>query len=90
MPAAAFVVLMAPIVLQTADTLALSPYALMMTMAVAAAGSFNSPIAHPANVMIMGPGGYRFADYAKVGIPLTILILIVTLFVLPVFWPLRG
>lgn len=90
MPAAAFVVLMAPIALHTAETLGLSPYAIMMTMAVAAAGSFNSPIAHPANVMIMGPGGYRFADYAKVGIPLTILIMIVTLLVLPWFWPLRG
>ena len=90
MPAAAFVVLMAPITLQTAATLELSPYALMMTMAVAAAGSFNSPIAHPANIMIMGPGGYRFSDYAKVGIPLTILIMMMTLLVLPVFWPLRG
>lgn len=90
MPAAAFVVLMAPIALHTATTLGLSPHAVLMTVAVAAAGSFNSPIAHPANVMIMGPGGYRFADYAKVGIPLTILIMIVTLLVLPWVWPLRG
>lgn len=90
MPAAAFVVLMAPIALQTATALGLSPHAIMMTVAVAAAGSFNSPIAHPANVMIMGPGGYRFADYARVGIPLTILIMIVTLLVLPWFWPLHG
>ncbi|MCB1275741.1 SLC13 family permease [Prosthecobacter sp.] len=90
MPAAAFVVLMAPIALHTAATLGLSPHAVMMTVAVAAAGSFNSPIAHPANVMIMGPGGYRFSDYAKVGIPLTILVMIVTLLVLPWFWPLHG
>lgn len=88
MPAAAFVVLMAPIVLQAATNLGLSPHALMMTMAMAAAGSFNSPIAHPANIMIMGPGGYRFADYLRIGAPLTFLILIVTLIVLPIFWPL--
>jgi len=90
MPAAAFVVLMAPIALHTAANLGLSPHAVMMTMAMAAAGSFNSPIAHPANIMIMGPGGYRFSDYVKVGLPLTAVILIVTLIVLPWFWPLRG
>ncbi len=89
MPAAAFVVLMAPISLQAATDLSLSPHAILMTMAMAAAGSFNSPIAHPANIMIMGPGGYRFIDYIKVGVPLTLLILVVTLLVLPHVWPLR-
>ena len=42
-----------------------------------------TPISHPANVLVMGPGGYRFVDYIKVGVPLTILVLIVTLLVLP-------
>jgi di/tricarboxylate transporter len=54
---------------------------------VAASASFLSPVAHPANVLIMGPGGYRFADYLKVGIPLTLVVLAVTLLVLPWFWP---
>jgi di/tricarboxylate transporter len=47
-----------------------------------------SPVGHPANVLVMGPGGYRFSDYLKVGIPLTIVILLVTLLILPIFWPL--
>ena len=48
-----------------------------------------SPVAHPANVLIMGPGGYRFTDYTKVGLPLTVLCLVVTLLVLPLVWPLQ-
>ncbi len=60
----------------------------MMTVALAASASFLSPVSHPANVLIMGPGGYRFTDYIKVGLPLTIVVLLVTLLVLPIFWPL--
>jgi di/tricarboxylate transporter len=47
-----------------------------------------TPISHPANVLVMGPGGYRFIDYLKVGVPLSILVLLVVMFVLPHFWPL--
>lgn len=88
MPNAAVAVLLAPIALNTASDLAMSPYALMMTVAVAASASFLSPVAHPSNVLILGPGGYRFSDYIRVGLPLTLVVLIVTLLVLPVFWPL--
>jgi di/tricarboxylate transporter len=88
MPNPAVAVLLAPIALNTANDLGLSPYALMMTVAVSASASFLSPVAHPANVLIIGPGGYRFADYIKVGLPLTLLVLIVVLLVLPIFWPL--
>ena len=42
---------------------------------------------HPANILVMGPGGYRFSDYTKVGIPLTLVVLAVVLLVLPIFWP---
>ncbi len=87
-PTAALVVLMVPIALKTAAGLEISPYALMMGIAMAASSSFTSPISHPANVLVMGPGGYRFIDYIKVGLPLTILILIVLMLALPVFWPL--
>ena len=72
----------------TANDLGMSPYALMMTVAVSASASFLSPVSHPANVLIMGPGGYRFRDYIKVGLPLTVVVLGVTLLVLPFFWPL--
>lgn len=88
MPNAAVAVLLAPIALSTAADLGMSPFALMMVVAVAASASFLSPVAHPANVLIMGPGGYRFSDYIRVGLPLTVLMLLVVLVVLPVFWPL--
>ena len=73
--------------IQAAD-LGLSPYALVMAVAIAASSSFMSPVAHPANVLIMGPGGYRFVDYIKVGLPLTLVCLLVTLLLLPLVWPL--
>jgi len=88
MPNPAVAVLLAPIAISTAANLNVSPYALMMTVALAASASFLSPVAHPANVLIMGPGGYRFSDYIKVGAPLTLVVLVVTLVVLPIFWPL--
>ncbi len=84
---AALVVLMAPIAISTADNMGISPQALMMTVAVSASTSFMTPI-YPANMMIMGPGGYRFTDYTKVGLPLTLVILAVVLLTLPLFWPL--
>ena len=87
-PTAALVVLMVPIALKTAASLGISPYALMMGIAMAASSSFTSPISHPANVLVMGPGGYRFIDYVKVGVPLTLVVLIVLMIVLPIFWPL--
>jgi di/tricarboxylate transporter len=87
-PTAALVVLMTPIVLSTAADMHLSPHALMMAVAVAASASFMTPISHPANVLVMGPGGYRFIDYLKVGLPLSLIVLVVVLLVLPHFWPL--
>ena len=88
MPNAVVTVLMAPIALTTAIDLNLNPYALMMVIAIAASAAFMSPVGHPANVLVMGPGGYRFGDYLKAGIPLTIVVLLVTLLVVPLVWPL--
>jgi len=87
-PTAALVVLMAPIALTTCESTGLSPYAVMMAIAMAASASFTSPVSHPANVLVMGPGGYRFVDYVKLGVPLTLLVMAVVLIVLPLFWPL--
>jgi len=87
-PTAALVVLMAPIVLNTSTNMGLSPYALMMAVAMAASASFMTPISHPANILVMGPGGYRFMDYFKVGGLLTLVVLLVIMFILPVLWPL--
>jgi di/tricarboxylate transporter len=66
----------------------LSPYGLMMAVAVAASASFMTPVSHPANILVMGPGGYRFMDYLKVGGLLTLVIFVVIVVVLPLFWPL--
>jgi len=87
-PTAALVVLMAPIALKASADLGISPHAVMMAVAVSASASFTSPIAHPANVLVMGPGGYRFVDYVKLGAPLALVVLIVTMLVMPFFWPL--
>ncbi len=88
-PNAAVVVLMAPIAISTAVAMDVSPQSFMMAIAIAASASFLSPVSHPANVLVMGPGGYKFTDYLKVGFPLTVLVLLVTLIVLPVVWPFR-
>jgi di/tricarboxylate transporter len=87
MPNPAVAVLFAPIALSTASDLGVSPYPLMMAVAVSASAAFLSPVGHPANVLIMGPGGYRLSDYLKVGTPLTLVVLVVVLLALPIFWP---
>jgi len=87
-PTAALVVLMSPIVMSAMGEMGFEPQTAMMAIAMAASASFTSPISHPANILIMGPGGYRFVDYLKVGVPLTIIVFIVVMVVLPIFWPL--
>jgi di/tricarboxylate transporter len=87
-PTAALVVLMAPIALSTSTNMGISPYGLMMAIAMAASASFMTPVSHPANILVMGPGGYRFTDYLKIGGLLTLVILVVLMVVLPIFWPL--
>lgn len=87
-PTAALVVLVGPIAIKAAADMGISPHAVIMAVAIAASASFTSPISHPANLLVMGPGGYRFSDYIKVGVPLTIVIAVVALLLLPWFWPL--
>ena len=59
----------------------------LMSVTVAAAAAFLTPVATPVNMMVMGPGGYRFGDYWKLGLPLLLLFFVVAVFVVPVFWP---
>ena len=87
-PTAALVVLMSPIVLSAMADLGLAPQTAMMAIAMAASASFTSPISHPANILVMGPGGYRFVDYIKIGVPLTIVVFVTVMLLLPVLWPL--
>ena len=88
-PTAALVVLMSPVVLSASASLGIAPTTAMMAMAMAASASFTSPISHPANILIMGPGNYRFTDYIRAGVPLTVVVFLIVMLLLPVFWPLQ-
>ena len=87
-PTAALVVLMSPIVLSACADLGIAPQTAMMAVAMAASASFTSPISHPANLLVMGPGGYRFGDYLRLGLPLTIVVFVAVMVLLPLLWPL--
>ena len=88
MPNPVVAVLMAPIAINSAADLGFSPQALLMLVALGSSATFLTPVGHPVNVLVMGPGGYRFSDFIKVGLPLTVLVMATTLLLLPVFWPL--
>ena len=75
-----------PIAMAAATELGVSPRPVLMSVAVAAAASFLTPVATPVNLMVMGPGGYRFGDYWKLGLPLMLWFLVVATFLVPVFW----
>ena len=85
---AAAIVLVVPIALNTAMGLGANYKTFTMAVVIGAATSFLSPVGHKANVLVFGPGGYKFTDYARVGAILTVLLLIVSMIFLPIFWPL--
>ncbi|HIK33456.1 MAG TPA: SLC13 family permease [Oscillatoriales cyanobacterium M59_W2019_021] len=74
----AAVVLMIPIAVQVAKTLSLNPYALMFAVTFAASNSYLTPIGYQTNTMVYGPGGYKFLDFTRVGLPLNLILTIVT------------
>lgn len=81
-------VLMAPIVIQAAVGLSVSPHPLLMIVAVAASTAFLTPIGTTTNILVFSPGGYQFTDYVKVGLPLMLLFLAISLLLVPIIWPL--
>ena len=81
-------VLMAPIALLAAQSLNLSPKPFMIILAISASTAFLTPIGTTTNAMVMTAGGYKFIHYLKVGGPLLVLICIVSLLLVPIFWPL--
>lgn len=86
-PSAVNAVVMTPIALATAAGLGVSPYPFIMGIAYAIASSFMTPVSHPANVLVMSPGGYRFSDYIVNGLPISIIVLIVSVLLLPLVFP---
>ncbi len=85
---AAAAVLMAPIGVSLAVGLGVSVDPMLMAVAVASSCAFMTPIGHQSNTLIMGPGGYRFGDYWKMGLPVTILFLVIGTPLILFFWPL--
>jgi di/tricarboxylate transporter len=83
------VVLLTPVALTTAEQLGLSPYPIMMGISLAASAAFMTPFSHKANLLVMGAGGYRVSDYLRAGTPLTVVVLLLLVFLVPVFFPVR-
>jgi di/tricarboxylate transporter len=79
-------VLVFPLALATASTLGVDPRPFAMAIAVGASASFLTPIGYQTNTMVYGPGGYRFWDYARLGFPLTILVVVMVIWLVPRFW----
>ena len=76
-----------PIAVAAAVEIGISPRSVLMSIAVAQAASFLTPIATPVNLIVMGPGAYRFGDYWKLGLPIMLWFYVVATFLVPVFWP---
>ena len=84
----AVAVLFVPIALNLALTLQINPTAMIMAIAFGVNASLITPIGHPVNTIVMGPGGYRFGDYVRLGLPLMILLWITATITIPLIWPL--
>jgi di/tricarboxylate transporter len=87
---AATVLVMAPITAQFATQLGFSPDPFLMAVALGAASDFLTPIGHQSNTLVMGPGGYRFGDYWRLGLPLSVIVVIVGTLLVPLVWPFSG
>ncbi|MDI3309360.1 MAG: SLC13 family permease [Acetobacteraceae bacterium] len=85
---AATALIMAPIAVSLATKLELNPDPFLMAVAIGCACDFLTPIGHQCNTLVMGPGGYRFGDYSRLGLPLSVIVAVVASALIPVFWPL--
>jgi di/tricarboxylate transporter len=85
---AAAAVLMAPIAITLAKEMGISPDPFLMAVAVGASCAFLTPVGHQSNALVMGPGGYKFGDYWRLGLPLSIIVTVVAVPLILIFWPL--
>lgn len=81
------VVILAPVVVSAAEKLQISPYPLMMAVGLAASAAFMTPFSQKASLLVMSAGGYRTKDFIKVGTPLTLIVLILLVILIPIFFP---
>ena len=84
------VLVMGPIAASLAMKLGLNPDAFLMAVALGAGCDFLTPIGHQCNTLVMGPGGYRFGDYARLGFPLSVLVVLVGIPLICLVWPLSA
>ena len=80
-------VLILPIALSTAVSLGVNPKPFIIGICLGASACFASPIGYQTNLLVYGPGGYRFSDYLKLGVPLNILVVLFASFFIPMIWP---
>ncbi|SNY63195.1 SLC13 family permease [Enterobacter sp. CC120223-11] len=80
-------VLMAPIALAAARSMDVSPYPFAMMVAMAASAAFMTPVSSPVNTLVLGPGKYAFSDFVKIGVPFTLLVMVVCVILIPVLFP---
>ena len=81
-------VLMAPVAVATAQAMGLSPYPFVMIVALAASAAFMTPVSSPVNTLVLDPGGYHFADFLKIGVPFTLLVMVISVLLVPLLFPL--
>jgi di/tricarboxylate transporter len=79
--------LFVPIVLQISQTMGIDPKPLLIALMFAASAAFSMPIGYQTHLMVMGPGGYLFRDYIKIGIALDVILWIAAAFLIPIFFP---
>lgn len=87
---AAGAALVFPVAMTTAASAGMDTHAVALALALAASAGFATPIGSSPNLLVFGPGGYRYLDYTRVGLPLSIICLVAALVLLPLFWPLGG
>ena len=87
---AATAAVMCPIAIGTATALGVSADPFLMAVAIGASCAFLTPIGHQNNTLILGPGGFRFGDYWRLGLPLELLVVAISVPMLLLVWPLRG
>jgi di/tricarboxylate transporter len=80
-------VLMAPVALAVAEELQASPYPFAMIVALAASVAFRTPVSSPVNTLVVGPGNYTFSTFVQVGVPFTLIVLVVSVMLVPWFLP---